>query len=117
MNKKEWQELGLPHIEIEDLRSEISLFAQLGLVMALNITDGNFEASFPAILLVSPEAITEEQARVLQDKKELLRLFNQGITFIRIIDKDRNVVDRPKGIYEYYEKYVDPLIVEKFRRG
>lgn len=113
INSEEWKELGLANIEIEDLRSEIGLLAQLGFVIALNATDGSFEASFPAILLAAPEVVTEDQTRVLLEKKEQLLLFDKGITHIRIIDKEGKTIDRPQSIEEYYEKYVESKIIEQ----
>lgn len=113
MNTKVWQNLGLPNIEIKDIRSEISKVTKLGLVVALNATDGNFEASFPGILLASPETITEEQARVLLEKKEELLLYDKGIKYVRIIDKEGNTIDRPENVEEFYEKYINPQIVEQ----
>lgn len=113
INSDAWKELGLSNIKIEDLRTEIPHIAQLGLIIALNVTDGSFEASFPSILLASPETITEEQAKILMEKKEQFFFFDDWITHIHIIDKSGNEIDSPETMEEYYEKYIDSQILEE----
>lgn len=112
VNTPEWKQLELPNIET-DIKKEINFLTQLGLIVALNATYEICEICVPTILLATPETMTDDQIKVLLEKKEELLIFDKGKRFIYIINKDGNSIDTPETIQSFYEKYVESKQVEQ----
>lgn len=109
-----WKKLNIQGIEQEDIRYKIPKLTMHGIIVGLNITEGNWEAGVPEILFASPVAITEEQAATLMKYEKLLTKYDiqLSLSHINLIDKNLEEI-KLHSFSEYYNNIVIPLVQEE----
>ena len=113
LESEEWKLLNLPVDNDIELTTNIIFLASIGIIVGLNKTEGAFFSSIMQILFVVPEVLTDEQIEILSEKKEELLKSEEGLSYIRVIDKNKNTVERVALMSDYYKKYIDPFIFNK----
>lgn len=109
-----WKKLNIQGIEPGDARYKIPKLTKRGIIVALNITGGNWDPLAPEILFASPVAITEEQAATLMEHKEMLSKYDTQISIRHISLIDKNITEMPLNSFsDYYNNFVIPLVQEE----
>lgn len=110
LHTPEWQALNLPLEDNIELVTNLPYIASLGIILALNRTDGSWEAFASSLMLIVPDTLTAQQCeKLLKEKARLKHIFDNGIIDIRVISKNKETVDRLSDIDLYYTNYVEKL--------
>jgi len=116
LESDEWKSLNLPVDNNIELTPNIITLASIGIIVGLNKTEGAFFSSIMQILFVVPDTLTDEQIKVLNSKKDELLKSEEGLSYIRVIDKNKNTIERVALMSDYYKKYVDPFILDETKK-
>lgn len=90
-----------------EIISQLPFMAKNNCVVILNSSQGAFEVTLPVVVMSVPEKLSKEQKKTLINIENTMNYFDNGLSYIDIIDSKGDIVGEYHDMYSFYGECVD----------